>query len=36
MQIHKQIRSQRNQMGLSQEELAEEIFLSRQSISNWE
>lgn len=23
-------------MGLSQEELAEEIFLSRQSISNWE
>ena len=36
MQIHKQKRSQRNQMGLSQEELAEEIFLSRQSISNWE
>lgn len=36
MQIHKQIRSQRNQMGLSQEELAEEIFVSRQSISNWE
>ena len=36
MQIHKQIQSQRNQMGLSQEELAEEIFVSRQSISNWE
>ena len=36
MQIHKQIRSHRNQMGLSQEELAEEIFVSRKSISNWE
>ena len=36
MQIHNQIKSQRNLMGLSQEELAEEIFVSRQSISNWE
>lgn len=36
MEIGKQIRKYRMQMGFSQEELAEKIFVSRQTISNWE
>lgn len=36
MEIGKQIKGYRTDMGLSQEELAEQIFVSRQTISNWE
>lgn len=36
MNISTQIKKYRNSMGLSQEELAEKIFVSRQTISNWE
>ena len=36
MEIGKQIRKFRTQMELSQDELAERIFVSRQTISNWE
>lgn len=36
MQIHEQIRYERNQLNLSQEALADAIYVSRQSISNWE
>lgn len=36
MEIGKQIKKYRNEIGLSQEQLAERIFVSRQTISNWE
>lgn len=36
MDIGKQIKRYRTEMRLSQEELAERIFVSRQTISNWE
>ena len=36
MEIGKQIKKYRTEMKLSQDELAEKIFVSRQTISNWE
>lgn len=36
MEIGKQIKKYRTEMELSQEELSEKIFVSRQTISNWE
>lgn len=36
MKIGKQIRKYRTEMELSQDELAEKIFVCRQTISNWE
>ncbi len=36
MEISTQIKKYRNHMNLSQEELAEKVYVSRQSISNWE
>lgn len=36
MELGKQIKFYRERNGLSQEKLAEEIYVSRQSISNWE
>ncbi len=36
MQLQTQIKKYRNELSLSQDELAEKIFVSRQSISNWE
>ncbi len=36
MELGKQIKKYRNDMGLSQDALAEKIFVTRQSISNWE
>lgn len=36
MELSKQIKKYRAQENLSQEELAEKIFVSRQTISNWE
>ncbi len=36
MNLGKQIKKHRSALALSQEELAEKIFVSRQSISNWE
>lgn len=36
MQIADRLKSQRTELGFSQEELAERIFVSRQTISNWE
>ncbi len=36
MELSGQIKKYRDQLGLSQEELAEKIFVTRQSISNWE
>ncbi len=36
MEIGKQIKKYRNKMNLSQEILAEKLFVSRQTISNWE
>lgn len=36
MEIGKQIKKYRMQMELSQEELSEKVFVSRQTISNWE
>ncbi|MGL5380946.1 helix-turn-helix domain-containing protein [Clostridium sp.] len=36
MDIGKQVKKYRIQMGLSQEELSDKIFVSRQTISNWE
>lgn len=36
MELGGQIRKYREGMGLSQEELAEKIFVTRQSVSNWE
>ena len=36
MELGKQIRKYRNEKALSQDALAEKIFVSRQTISNWE
>lgn len=36
MELNKQIKKYRMSMNLSQEELADKIYVSRQSISNWE
>lgn len=36
LEISKQIKKYRNSMGFSQEELAEKLYVSRQTISNWE
>ena len=36
MELGGQIRKYRDALGLSQEELAEKIFVTRQSVSNWE
>lgn len=36
MEIVKQVKKYRTEMKLSQDELAEKIFVSRQTISNWE
>ena len=36
MDISNQIRSRREAMGLSQEDLATTVYVSRQSVSNWE
>jgi len=36
MELQTQIKKYRNELSLSQDELAEKIFVSRQSISNWE
>lgn len=36
MELGGQIRKYRDTLGLSQEELAEKIFVTRQSVSNWE
>lgn len=36
MEVSKQIKKYRNDMQFSQEELAEKIYVSRQTISNWE
>ncbi len=36
MEIGTQIKKYRNEMGVSQEELAEKIYVTRQTISNWE
>ena len=36
MEVGKRIREERERMGLSQEGLAREVFVSRQTVSNWE
>ena len=36
MEIGTQIKKYRNELKLSQEELAEKVFVTRQTISNWE
>lgn len=36
MELGAQIKKCRNEYALSQDELAEKVFVSRQSISNWE
>ena len=36
MELGKHIRKYRNDLSLSQDELAEKVFVSRQTISNWE
>ncbi len=36
MEVHLQIKKYRVEMGLSQEELADKVFVTRQTISNWE
>ena len=36
MEIGKQIKKYRTELGLSQEEFADKIFVTRQSVSNWE
>lgn len=36
MELGGQIKRQRTRLGLSQEELADRIFVTRQSVSNWE
>lgn len=36
MELGKQVKKYRNELGLSQEMLAERIYVSRQTISNWE
>ena len=36
MELNKQIKKYRTEANLSQEELADKIYVSRQTISNWE
>ena len=36
MEIGKQIKKHRTALGLSQDEFADKIFVTRQSVSNWE
>lgn len=36
MELHKQIKAYRQKLQLSQEDLADKIYVTRQSISNWE
>ena len=36
MELGQQLNAHRKELGISQDELAEKIFVSRQSISNWE
>ena len=36
MEIKNQIRSYRSQLGMSQEELGEAVYVTRQNVSNWE
>lgn len=36
MNLGSQIKKYRNELSMSQDELAEKVFVSRQSISNWE
>lgn len=36
LEVSTQIKKYRNNMGLSQEELAEKVYVSRQTVSNWE
>ena len=36
MEVKEQIRAYRSSLGLSQEELAEAVYVTRQTISNWE
>lgn len=36
MELHTQIKKYRTSLNLSQEELAEKIYVTRQTISNWE
>ena len=36
MELSKQIKKYRTEANLSQEELADKIYVSRQTISNWE
>lgn len=36
MELSKQIKKYRTETNLSQEELADKIYVSRQTISNWE
>ncbi len=36
MELGKQIKNCRQEANLSQEELAERVYVSRQTISNWE
>ena len=36
MVIKNQIRAYRSQLGMSQEELREAVYVTRQTVSNWE
>ena len=36
MELHAQIKKYRGALGLSQEELAEKVYVTRQTVSNWE
>lgn len=36
MELNKQIKKYRGMLNLSQEELAEKVYVTRQTISNWE
>lgn len=36
MELGAQIRKYRTEIGFSQEQLAEKVFVSRQTVSNWE
>lgn len=36
MELGKQIKKYRTEANLSQEELADKVFVSRQTVSNWE
>lgn len=36
MKIGRQIRKYRQELNMSQEELADQVFVTRQTVSNWE